>query len=510
MDHQPPNVDECASSSVHPGGIEKGVTEGMELGDRMEEEVAEGMEQRAREEVEEIIPESDYFTPKAADVWPYIFDNLTDSKDVVSVMNALPGLHKLMKERRASTSVSALLSLALPVVITMQQNEELLTPGDILKCRLTNKQVQSSVDKAITRLQPNWIPEHTYTLHDLEQTQAFLNRIEGFPGNPFLSRYCETVLEDGTPEFPQVMEILQRYGHELLIIRFDEVTTSCPRRRMQIFKQVFSYLPNIEVLVLGIPEFNVANEAVWHNYRTSSRSLPPLPSLSTLVISYWNDNENVGVPRIVAFLRPVLFAYREQLRVFTADAFLFQNDPFNAALQFINLRDLTVSFTIGLSSEELSDIYWNLANLGCPQLESLALEGGQMRLTSGIFLALDNFRKTLRKLSMGSLEGDVQLFQVDPLWIREFPRLKQLSLCTLDIGTELMHLFRVQFTNLEEISFKPPKRNTRISAVPPVPTDNVARGFFTLFPNLHQLIWTQTEGGEEIAFKRMTNRIIVD
>ncbi|ODM95305.1 hypothetical protein Ocin01_11379 [Orchesella cincta] len=449
-------------------------------------------------------PNKDYFTPEIMDVWPKILDYVTDAKDALSVMNASPELRELLKKRTAST----LLPLVLPILI--KQKPLALAPRDVFNCRLVSKQIKAIADDLIANvgdIRSRCIRYDSNSLMNAEVIQEFLDGTRGLTGNPFLGRCCSINL-DGVWEgqFHDIMGIFRRFGHELVSANLIIDISISPRQALQTLKLVFGYLPKLERLELWFPHV-----IELQNYKMELLYFPPMEELRTLTISYRKQYGYYPyrVPPPGNFVVPILKAYGNQLTLLECESLVFRGE-LRGPLHFYNLLELEVPFILNeagtsLDGDELSQIFRKMAKFSCPKLEKLLLTGAGMRMTVETFLALNQFRRSLKVLRIDNLDGDLQIFQVDPSTIRKFPTLRRLTLCTVDVGTEWIHVFRVMFPNLEEIWFLSPEANpdlrSRIAVQPPIPDETLGRSYYSSFPKLNAIVWYQhsVSGGTEIS-----------
>jgi len=361
----------------------------------------------------------------------------------------------------------------------------------VLNCRLLNKWTKNSVDEAIYRRPPwghpqpsnstKWVEDSIF--FKMEQIQNFNARAEGFVGNPFMHKTVwiafSEILEE---EIRLALDILQRFGHEIWTLHL-ELQILEPIPFFQQLSQAMNCIPNIRHLNLLFPPIE-ADDQIWHDFQIPPNCFPALEGLKTLGV-YSGIRPGDVVPAPPSVVRPLLVAYGEQLTRLTLEPFVLQGDQWES-FRLPNLAELEVHFAF--DEEGHAEIYNNMKELDCPQLKTLKLHGNIV-FTQDLVLVLNAFRESLVELYINGQVDLANLFQVDPLAIQEIPKLVRLTLRAEDVDSQLWHIFRTLFPNLQDLVF--------LGWAAEEMTVNRRRRFFTIFPRLKRLLWIANDADDK-------------
>jgi len=251
--------------------------------------------------------------------------------------------------------------------------------------------------------------------------------------------------------------------------------------------QALNRIPNIRQLEITFPLIR-ADDQSWDGFQIQPNTFPTFAGLKTLSVNYERWTED-SIPVPPSAVRPLLLEYGEQLTTIKLDSFVFQGDQWES-FRFPNLNKLQVDFDFRGGHAE---IYNNMMELDCPQLKTLILRWNIV-FTAETFLVFNAFRGTLVELY---IDGQVELrdiLDVDPMVIQEFPKLVQLTLDINDVSSKVWHLFRTQFSNLQDLRFLK-RHNTPDQQL----SVNERRWFFSIFPRLKRITWMEINDNSEVV-----------
>jgi len=279
-----------------------------------------------------------------------------------------------------------------------------------------------------------------------------------------------------------VLDILQRFGHELRSL-YLALELQDPFRFWHRISQALCLIPNIRRLSIKFPLTGEDDES-WADFVIQPNLFPRLENLTELDVCRTEVADN---PSPALSLRPLLLAYQDQLAELDLETFVFREDLWESFL-FPNLSMLTISFKSD-DQPPLTEIFTKVKELDCPQLKTLKF-GGEIVFTPEIFLVLNTFRDRLVELVLDSPAGLENIFQVDPMAILDLPKLVRLTMSARNINSELWHVFRIQFPNLQDLQFikwwidddNDPDQELSV---------NEQQRFFFIFPRLKRITWTE-------------------
>ncbi|ODN00560.1 hypothetical protein Ocin01_06149 [Orchesella cincta] len=416
-------------------------------------------------------------------VWDKILPYMTDTKDVLALLNTSPFLHQKMKE----------IGLFQHVIRKVMKVGR-LDFHNTLNCRLVNKDTKSVIDETFKEinssdtnssnrqqvfsdpLRNEYTQEPHFLFYDNRGIDQFIGHFERFPvlsGNPFVNDRLQLWAEDWNV-FDRAMLLLARFGHLVTDLELGLAFVNIPATLLRRLIIALHHVPNLHRLrfyFTGFPPgIDVLNEnqervdlAIAFPVPTAAH-FPPLPKLVELEFTQ-QETELVRLdeePRepFEDVTRALLAAYGRQLSLFKCGNKMFglglPVELFNNHL--FNLPQLTVC-NIDLRRQRAVAELAALANIQLPRLRSLSLNivarHWENNCLQTLVLVLNNFRNSLEELHLWSTYFN-EKFAVGPLppVMLPLPKLKLLTLQPPNLISDWWTVFQAQFRHLETLEFR--------------------------------------------------------